>query len=89
MAWDRTGVEPDALTKQPEFDEDEANLLRAYRIIARERPSGFKLIAGITLGSIERYLHFWPEHDPVLFAELMLAIDDEWRGPENKDLARG
>jgi hypothetical protein len=79
---------PPALVNEPVLGADELNLLMAYRVIARERPSGYKYIAGITMASIERYLNFWPEYDPPLFAELMLMIDDEWRGPENETISR-
>jgi hypothetical protein len=79
-------LRPQAFDGRPELEEQDEDLLRAYRVISRERPQSMGGIPGITLASIERYLRFWPEHDPVLFADTMIAIDEAWRGPENEKL---
>ena len=81
-AWERTGEQPQPLRDRPTLELEDQYYLAAYQVIARERPQAFGGVPGITLASIERYLRFWPDDDPTMFAEIMLCIDDEWRGPE-------
>ena len=43
-------------------------------------------VQGIPLSAIERYLRFWPEHDPIYFAEVIMRIDDLWVDSTRKRL---
>ena len=62
--------------------------MAGWQVCARERPPAFSGVSGITLESIERYLSFWPAADPVLFAEVLIRVDDAFRGPINEKASK-